>query len=373
VPLKKDYYSLLGVTPEASPEEIRKAFRKLAFRYHPDHNHHEGAAERFKEIVEAYQVLSNTDRRTIYDRFGHADDRRRFDGFGDFSTGLGDVFDAFFAGSIPIQRRAPQQGADIRCEVNITFEEAVRGCRKEVEVVRMENCPRCLGSGCAPGTQLAACPDCNGMGEVRRSRHNVFGRFVNRAVCSRCDGEGTLIVQPCTQCQGRGRQRAQGSVSVAIPPGVKNHAQIRLPGQGEAGTRGGAPGDLHIVISVQEHASFRRDGIDIVYELPIDFTQAALGDDLKVPTIDGKAKLNIPPGTQSGTVLRIKGKGIPHADGTGRGDQLVKVRVVTPGNLNAAQRRLLLDLAQSLGKSKPRKRSRGSPPPAGQGVPGHGP
>ncbi|MBM4444205.1 MAG: molecular chaperone DnaJ [Chloroflexi bacterium] len=368
--LKKDYYSLLGVTREASPEEIRKAFRRLAFRYHPDHNHHEGAAERFKEIVEAYQVLSNTDRRTTYDRLGHADDDRRFDGFGDFSAGLGDVFDAFFAGSIPVQRRTPQRGADIRCEVNTTFEEAVRGCRKEVEVVRMENCPRCLGSGCEPGTQPAACPDCNGIGEVRRSRHNVFGRFVNRAICSQCDGEGSVIIQPCTHCQGTGRRRTRSTVSVALPPGVKNHAQIKLPGQGETGARGGPPGELLIAVSVQEHECFKRDGNDIVYELPVDFTQAALGDDLKVPTIDGKVKLNIPPGTQSGTILRIKGKGIPFADRHARGDQLVRIRVVTPENLNADQRRLLTDLAQSLGKPRPRKRGRASTPPAGQGTPG---
>ncbi len=359
MPLKKDYYSLLGVPREASHEEIRKAFRRLAFRYHPDHNHHEGAAERFKEIVEAYQVLSNTNKRMTYDRFGHADDGRRFDGFGDFAAGLGDIFDAFFGGSIPVQRRTPQQGADLHCALNITFEEAVRGCRKEVEVLRLENCSRCFGNCCEPGTQPTACPNCNGMGEVRRTRHNLFGRFVNRVVCSHCDGEGSLVVHPCTQCQGTGKQRIQRTVSVTVPAGIENHAQMKLQGEGEAGTRGGAPGVLHITISVQEHEHFKREGNDVVYELPIDFAQAALGDDLNVPTLDGKSKLKIPPGTQNGTVLRIKGKGIPYANHPGRGDQLVKVKVVTPENLNAAQRQLFLDLGQSLGRAKPRRRNKG--------------
>ncbi len=364
----KDYYSLLGVPREASQEEIRKAFRKLAFKYHPDHNHHEGAAERFKEIVEAYQVLGSTDRRMTYDRSGHADYARRFHGYGDFATGLGDIFDAFFGGSIPVQRRTRQQGADIHRELKITFEEAVRGCRKEVDVLRTENCSRCAGSGCEPGTQPTPCPDCGGMGEVRRTRHNVFGRFVNRVVCSQCDGEGSLIVQPCAQCQGTGKQRKQRTISVKLPAGIENHAQMKLQGEGEAGTGGGTPGALHIVVSVQEHASFKRDGNDIVYELPIDFAQAALGDDLEIPTLGGKAKLRIPPGTQGGAILRIKGKGIPYADHPGKGDQLVRIRVVTPENLNTAQRQLFRDLAQSMGQAKTKKRNKARSPRASQDV-----
>jgi molecular chaperone DnaJ len=359
MPLKKDYYSLLGLPREASHDDIRKAFRKLAFKYHPDHNHHEGAAERFKEIVEAYQVLSNSDKRTTYDRFGHTDDGRRFDGFGDLATGLGDIFDAFFGGSIRVQSRGPQKGADIHCELSITFEEAIRGCRKEVEVLRLEDCSRCLGSGCEPGTQPAVCPDCNGMGQVRRTRQNLFGRFVNRVVCSQCDGEGSYIQQPCTQCQGGGKQRKPHTAKVSVPAGIENHTQLKLQGEGQAGMRGGAPGALNIVISVQEHGLFKRDGNDILYELPIDFAQAALGDDLEVPTLEGRVKLKIPPGTQSGAILQIKGKGIACSDHPGRGDQLVRVRVVTPEHLNADQRRLFLDLAQSLGKAKPRRRTRG--------------
>lgn len=359
MPLKKDYYSLLGIPRESSQEEIRKAFRRLAFKYHPDRNHHEGAAERFKEIAEAYQVLGDTDKRIAYDRFGHIDNGRKFDGFGDFAAGLGDIFDAFFGGSVPVQRRGPQQGADIHCELSITFEEAVRGCRKEVEVQRLENCSRCLGSGCEPGTQPTVCPGCNGMGEVRRARQSLFGRFVNRVVCGQCDGEGSYVQQPCTQCQGRGKQRKPHTMRVTVPAGIQNHAEISLQGEGEHGTRGGAPGALHIAVSVQEHDFFKRDGNDILYDLPIDFAQAALGEDLEVPTLEGRVKLKIPPGTQSGAVLRIEGKGIPCGDPPGTGDQLVKVRVVTPENLNADQRRLFLDLARSLGKAKPKRRTRG--------------
>ncbi len=359
MPVKKDYYRLLGISREASQEEIRTAFRKLAFRYHPDHNHQEGAAERFKEIVEAYQVLGNTNKRITYDRFGHTDDGRRFDGFRDFATELGGIFDAFFGGTIPMQRRAPQQGSDLRCELNISFEESAYGCRKQIEILRLEDCSRCLGSGCEPGRQPAECPTCNGMGEIRRVQHNVFGRFVNRLVCDQCSGEGRLVDQPCTQCQGTGKQRKQRTIPVKVPAGVENHAQMKLQGEGEAGIMGGPPGALYIVISVQEHESFKRDGNDILYELPIDVAQAALGDDLEVPTLDGKVKLKIPPGTQSGTILQIKGKGIPYTNHPGKGDQLVKVKVITPEHLNAEQRKLFLDLAESLGKAKTRGRNKG--------------
>lgn len=367
--VKKDYYRLLGIPREASHEEIRTAFRKLAFQYHPDHNHQEGAAERFKEIVEAYQILSNTNKRTTYDRFGHTDDERRFDGFRDFATGLGDIFDVFFGSTIRMQRRAPQQGSDLRCELNISFEESAHGCRRQIEILRLEDCPRCRGNGCEPGRQPVECPTCNGMGEIRRVQRNVFGRFVNRLICDQCSGEGSLVDQPCTQCQGAGKQRRLRTIPVKVPAGVENHARMKLQGEGEAGIRGGLPGDLHIVISVQEHEIFKRDANDILYELPIDFAQAALGDDPEIPTLDGKVKLKIPPGTQSGTILRIKGKGIPYTNHPGKGDQLVKIKVITPEHLNADQRNLFLHLAESLGKSKPRGRNKGKSAQASQATP----
>lgn len=358
MPVKRDYYELLGISREASQEEIRTAFRKLAFQYHPDHNHQEGAAERFKEIVEAYQVLGNTNKRTTYDRFGYTDDERRFEGLRDFGTGLGDIFDAFFGSRIRVQRRTPQQGSDLRYELNISFEESVHGCRKQIEILRLENCSHCLGSGCEPGTQPAECPTCNGMGETRRVQRNVFGRFVNRLVCDECGGEGTFVDHPCAQCHGAGKQHRLRTISVKVPAGVQNRAQMKLLGEGEAGMRGGLPGDLHIAISVQEHELFKRDGNDIVHELSIDFAQAALGDDTDVPTLDGKVKLGIPPGTQTGTIFRIKGKGIPYSDHPGKGDQLVKVKVMTPEHLNADQRRLFVHLAESLGRSRTRRKNK---------------
>jgi molecular chaperone DnaJ len=359
MPIGKDYYHLLGVPRQATQEEIRKAFRKLAFQYHPDHNHHEGAAEKFKEIVEAYQVLSNSHRRASYDRFGHTGNGRTFDGFGDFAAGLGDIFDAFFGGTIRVQRPAPQQGTDLHYELSISFEEAAFGSKKEIEVLRVEDCSHCLGSGCQPGKQRAECPNCSGAGEVRRVQNNIFGRFVNRIVCDYCNGEGSVIDQPCNQCQGTGREQTKRTISLIVPAGVEDGSQMKLRGQGNAGMRGGPAGNLYIAISVLEHDFFKRDGNNILYDLPIDFAQAALGDEIEVPTLDGKVKLKISPGTQTGTVLRMKGKGIRQANPSGKGDQLVKVSLVTPDRLTEEQRRLFLDLARSLGKTRTPKKDKG--------------
>ena len=359
MPVKKDYYQLLGVPREATQEEIRKAFRKLAFQYHPDHNHHEGAAEKFKEIVEAYQALSNSNRRATYDRFGHMDDGRRFDGFADFTAGLGDIFDAFFGSTIRVQRRVPQQGADLHYELSISFEEAAFGSKKQIEILRVEDCSHCLGNGCDPGRQPVKCPNCNGMGEVRRVQNHIFGRFVNRFVCSHCNGQGSIIDQPCSQCQGKGKEQKRRTIAVSIPTGVEDGSQIRLRGEGNAGMWGGLAGTLYIAVSVQEHEFFKRAGNNILYELPIDFAQAALGDEMEIPTLDGKVKIKINPGTQTDTVLQIRGKGIPYANRSGKGDQLVKIKVVTPDKLNEDQRRLFHDLAKSLGKTNTPKTSKG--------------
>ncbi len=348
---KKDYYELLGVSRDASQDEIKKAFRKLAFQYHPDHNHHDEASDRFKEINEAYQVLSDAQKRAHYDHFGHMGSGRGFEGFDDF-FGLGDIFDAFFAGAAATRRRAPQPGADLHRQVEVSFEEAAFGAEKRIDVLRTAYCSRCQGKGGEPGTGQVKCPVCGGLGEVRRVRQSVFGRFVNRALCDRCHGDGAVMSHPCVQCQGAGREKGVHTVNVTIPAGAGDGFQIRLKGEGDVGTLGGAPGSLFINVAVQSHPLFVRDGNDIIYDLPINFAQAALGDEVEVPTLEGKARLKIAPGTQGETVLHLKGKGIPYLDRQGRGDQLVRVKVVTPDKLSDEQRRLFQELADSLGQGK---------------------
>ncbi len=358
---KKDYYELLGVPKDATQDEIKKAFRKLAFQYHPDHNHHDGASARFKEINEAYQVLCDAQKRANYDHFGHMGTGRGFEGIDDF-FGLGDIFDAFFSGATEARRRVPQSGADLHYKVEVSFEEAAFGAEKQVDILRTEYCPRCHGNGGEPGTSPVKCPTCSGLGEVRRVHQSIFGRFVNRAICDRCRGEGAVISQPCVQCQGTGRQRGIHTVDVTIPAGVDDCFQIRLRGEGDAGVWGGNAGNLYVSISVQEHAFFGREGNNVIYELPINFAQAALGDEVEVPTLDGKTCLKINPGTQADTVVPLKGKGIPYLDRQGRGDQLVKIRVITPDKLDEEQRQLFLELAKSLGKSNRGRRTSKTPP-----------
>ncbi len=350
MPTKRDYYDILGIGRNAADEEIRRAFRKLAFKYHPDHNHGDGAEEQFKEINEAYQVLSDPDKRAAYDRFGHEGAEGLFgQGFKGFDFGgFGDIFDAFFGGVGTTTRHAPRQGADLHYRITITFEEAAFGFEKEINILRTENCTLCFGIGSKPGSQPSQCPSCNGTGQIRRTQHTLFGRFVNTATCSRCHGEGRIITEPCPQCRGTGKEKHQRKILVNIPAGVDDGNQLRLSGEGDAGTRGGSPGDLYVILSVQEHELFTRDGDDIHYELPIDFVQAALGTEVEVPTIDGKSKLKIPPGSQTGTVFRLKGKGFPHLHHRGHGDQLVTLFVVTPESLNDKQRQLLRELANSL-------------------------
>jgi molecular chaperone DnaJ len=356
--VKKDYYRVLGVPSDANLEEIKKAFRRLAFECHPDRNHQQGAADRFKEINEAFQVLSDSEKRAQYDRRGYYNGRG-FDGFDDFVSGLGDIFEAFFAGSSTsrARTRVPQQGASLHHSTTISLEEAAFGCEKIIEVVRTEDCSHCYGQGGEPGSQLTRCPACNGAGEVRRVQQSLFGRFVNRVACERCYGGGSVVAEPCTQCQGTGKQRKRRRITVKTPAGVDDSSQMRLRGEGDAGTWGGAPGDLYITLSIKEHDLFKRDGNNILYELPINFAQAALGDEVEVPTIDGTATIRITPGTQAGEVIQLKGKGIPYLNRSGRGSQLVSLRVVTPEKLDDEQRRLFVELSKSLDKGKPSKQS----------------
>jgi len=351
MPIKRDYYEILGLARDATNEEIRRAFRKLAFKYHPDHNHEDKATDKFKEVNEAYEVLSDSEKRAAYDRFGHsgADGLfgRGFEGF-DFG-GFGDIFDAFFGGATTATRQAPKRGADLRYAVTISLDEAAFGCEREINISRIENCSLCQGIGCKPGSQPSRCPDCNGAGQVRRVQQSIFGRFVSTATCNRCHGEGRIITEPCPHCKGTGKEKRQRNILVKIPPGVDDSSQIRLSGEGQVGVRGGPTGDLYIILSVKQHGFFTRDGDNILYELPIDFAQAALGAEVEVPTLEGETKLKVPAGSQTGTAFRLKGQGVSHLNRGGRGDQLVTLFVVIPDKLTERQRQLFQELADTLG------------------------
>jgi len=354
MPSKRDYYEVLGVDRNATDEEIKRAFRKLAFKYHPDHNCDDGAEDRFKEINEAYEVLSDADKRAAYDRFGHGGAEsffgRGFEGF-DFG-GFGDIFNAFFSRATTATRQAPQRGADLRYGITVTIEELALSTEKEINISRTENCSLCQGVGCKPGSQPSRCPNCNGTGQVHRTQQSIFGRFTNITTCSQCHGEGRIITEPCPQCRGTGKEKRQRSILVKVPAGVEDGSQIRIRGEGDAGVRGGSSGDVYITVSVEPHQLFTRDNDDIIYELPINFAQAALGTEVEVPTLDGEVKLKVPAGSQTGKVFRLKNNGIPHLHRNGRGDQLVMLFVVTPESLTEKQRQLFQELANSLGSAK---------------------
>jgi len=353
--LKRDYYEVLGVARNASAEEVKKAFRRLAMQYHPDRNKEDGAEESFKQIGEAYEVLSDPEKRAAYDRYGHSglqgfDFGRGFEGF-DFG-GFGDIFDAFFGGTTTAGRRArqAQRGADRRLDVEIEFTEAAFGCEREMDVERSERCGRCGGSGSEPGSQAAVCPACEGAGQVRRVSRSFFGQFVNIATCSQCRGEGRIVSDPCRDCHGAGRERKKRRLLVKIPAGVSDGAQMRLSGEGDSGLNGGSPGHLYVNIGVRPHPLFQRDEDDLVHDLEMNVAQAALGFEAEVPTLDGDpATLRIPPGTQDGRVFVLKGKGVPRLHGGGRGDLLVRTSVVVPTDLSEEQRLLLRQLAESFG------------------------
>jgi len=352
---KRDYYEVLGIDRNATEGKIKEAFRKLAFKYHPDRNREVGTEERFKEINEAYEVLSNPEKRATYDRFGHDGSQGFFgQGFEGFNFGgFGDIFDAFFGGgTTTATRRAPERGADLHRSIAITLEEAAFGVEKEINILRTEHCSLCQGIGSRPDSQPSRCPNCNGSGQVRRVQQSIFGRFTNITTCPQCHGEGRIITDPCPQCRGTGKEKRQRSILVKIPAGVEDSSRIRLSGEGDAGTRGGPPGNLYLSLSIKEHEFFTRDNDNILYELPINFAQAALGTEVEVPTLHGNIKLKIPAASQTGEAFRLKNKGIPHLHGRGQGDQLVKLRVITPESLTKRQRQLFEELAEELGPTK---------------------
>jgi molecular chaperone DnaJ len=353
---KRDYYEVLGVSRDASEDAIKKAYRKLAKKYHPDRNKEAGAEEKFKGISEAYGVLSDDEKRRQYDTFGHAgidgmytqEDIFRninFDDiFGDMGFGgFGSIFDMFFGGgrATRTRRTGPQRGADLRTDIEITLEEAHKGIKTNVSFPRLEKCGTCQGSGAKPGTSPTTCPTCNGSGQVSRSRRTLFGQFTSVTTCKNCRGEGAAIETPCSDCDGRGLVQEVKKISVKIPPGVDTGSRLRVAGEGEAGEKGGPPGDLYVVIHVELHDIFLRDGNDILCEVPITFGQAALGAKIQVPTLNGRVKMNVPSGTQSGTVFRLKGRGMPDLRGYNKGDEHVRVIVETPEKLTKRQKELL--------------------------------
>ena len=349
---KRDYYETLGVSRGASEEDLKKAYRRLAKQYHPDTNKEQGAEARFIEINEAYETLSDPQKRAIYDRYGHAglNGSGGAGGFGDFAgfSSINDLFETFFAGAAGTQRRTgTQRGADLRYDLTISFEEAVFGCQKEIELPRWEACTNCKGSGAQPGTSTARCSSCQGTGEIRRVQQSIFGQFVNVTMCERCRGEGKVITTPCEKCRGQGRVRNNRRVVVNIPAGVDDGINVRVTGEGEVSSRGGTPGNLYVILTVKSHPFFKRQGNDILYELPISFSQAALGDEVEIPTVDGKSTmLKIPAGTQSNRSFRLKGMGVPVVHSSARGDEHVIVKVVTPTNLSPEQKRLLEEFAR---------------------------
>jgi molecular chaperone DnaJ len=353
---KADYYDLLGVAKDATADDIKRAFRRLAMQYHPDRNAEPGAEERFKEINEAYEVLSDPERRANYDRFGHAGldgafGSRGFDGFGPFG-GFGDIFDAFFGAANQTRRRAPARGADIQVRVDLTFEDAAFGTTKSVLVNRTELCTRCNGLRAEPGTEPVRCPTCDGTGEVRRVQRSVFGQFINVSTCDRCRGDGLVIPTPCTHCRGSGRERIARTLEVKIPAGVDDGSQIRLTGEGELGAYGGPRGNCYVVLQVAEHPYFERDEDDLRLQLNVSFAQAALGDEIEIPTLDGTHKLKVAAGTESGEVITLRGKGIQHLRGGGKGDLHVHVQVTTPKKLSSEQKKLLQRLQETLDESQ---------------------
>jgi len=356
---ERDYYEVLGVDRNATDAEIKRAFRKLAQKWHPDVNKDDAAHERFKEINEAYQVLSDPQRRQAYDMFGRAGLGGAEAGFGDFGggfatgfSGFGDIFDAFFGGSqAGVRRGRPAAGSDLRYDLRITFEEAVRGVEKEIEFPVLDRCPDCSGTGAAPGTSPTTCPQCGGRGEVRTVRQTMLGQMVNVATCPRCRGEGRIIETPCPTCKGDGRTERRRKLRVSIPAGIDEGHQIRLSNEGEAGPRGGPPGSLYVAVHVAPHPSLRRDGTELYYELEISIAQAALGTRVKVPTVEGEEEIEIRPGTQPGTEIRLRGRGVPHLRRPGvRGDLHVFVKVVVPTKLTRAQREHLEAYAAEAGE-----------------------
>ncbi|NMA65463.1 MAG: molecular chaperone DnaJ [Clostridiaceae bacterium] len=356
---KRDYYEVLGISKSASNDDIKKAYRKLAKKYHPDVNPGNKEAEaKFKEINEAYSVLSDEQKRANYDRFGHAAfDGTGASGFGGFEGfgfgGFEDIFETFMGGGFGRSRnraKGPVRGNDLRYSMEISFEEAAFGTEKEISVNRLQTCTTCTGTGAKPGTSPETCKHCNGTGQVRYSQSTLFGQFVNVKTCDVCGGEGKIVRHACETCKGKGRVNKNSRLSIKVPAGINENQTISLEGQGEAGLRGGPSGDLYVTIHIKPHPVFKREGYDVVLDIPLSFTQLALGAEIEVPTIDGIEKFTVPEGTQSGTIFKLKGKGIKHLRSNSRGDEYFRVNVVVPKKLSQKQKELLRQYAEVSGE-----------------------
>jgi len=350
----KDYYDVLGVARDASADEIKRAYRALARKHHPDVSHDKSDAEhRFKEINEAYEVLSDPNKRAQYDRFGVVNGAGGAQGDFGFGPGsFGDIFDMFFGnvrGAAQARAAGPQRGSDWRYDQEITLEEAFTGVTKEISFNHLAQCDTCRGSGAQPGTLATPCDRCGGSGIMRTTRQTPLGQIVTQSTCTKCSGEGHVIEHPCQACTGRGRREIERRLTVKVPAGVDDGSRIRIAGNGEAGIRNGPPGDLYVYLTVKPHAMFRRDGLDTFVDVPISFTQAALGAALSVPSLEGDVSVTLAPGTQTGTTMRLRGRGMPSVRGTQRGDHHVTVHVLVPSKLNKRQRELLEEYAQAGG------------------------
>jgi molecular chaperone DnaJ len=356
---KRDYYEILGITRSATDVEIKSAYRKLAMKFHPDRNPgNQVAEEKFKEAAEAYAILADSEKRSLYDRFGHAGvsasaagggfDPSVFSGFEDILGGLGDIFgfgDLFGGGR---RRGGPQRGADLRYDLEITFEESARGAETTIQIPRQETCETCHGTGAAQGSSPTQCPQCRGQGQVRFQQ----GFFTVARTCPQCQGAGRIITNPCKTCRGAGRVTKERKLTVKIPPGIATGQQLRLQGEGESGAAGGPTGHLYVVVHVHEHEFFRRDGNNLFCEIPVNFTTVAIGGEIQVPTLDGSDTVKIAEGTPTGTTLRLRGKGMPDVNGRGRGDLFATIQVQTPKKLSKEQRALLEQLSKVLPKEK---------------------
>lgn len=345
---KQDYYEALGIGRDAGKAEIKKAYLKLARQHHPDINKDPGAESRFKEITEAYEVLSDDERRAAYDRFGHAAANGGFGGGSPFGAGspFDDIFDSFFGGG---RQQGPPRGADLQTSVTIDFTESIFGVERELSITRLQTCKSCSGTRSEPGTKPIECLVCGGSGQVRRVQNTILGQFMTTTPCDRCGGEGTIVTNPCKNCRGEGRVRQTSSLTVTIPAGIEDGATLRLTGQGEAAPGGGVSGHLYVRVRVRPHKEFTRQGRNILFEQPLNIFSATLGEEFEVPTVDGPVTLKVPPGTQHGQAFRLRGHGAPDVRGGERGDQVVTIKVQVPTQLTEEQRQLVEQLAETFG------------------------
>ncbi|WNF37708.1 molecular chaperone DnaJ [Bacillaceae bacterium IKA-2] len=354
---KRDFYEVLGVDKNTSGDEVKKAYRKLARKYHPDVNKEADAETKFKEVKEAYDTLADPQKKAQYDQFGHTDPNQGFGG-GAGAGGFGDIFDMFFGGNGSRRNpNGPRQGADLQYTMTLEFKEAVFGKETDIEIPKEETCETCHGNGAKPGTKPETCSHCKGTGQLSVEQNTPFGRVVNRRVCHHCEGTGSFVKNKCTTCAGQGKVRKRKKIHVKIPAGIDTGQQIRISGQGEAGANGGPAGDLYVVFNVKPHEFFERDGDDLYSEMPITFVQASLGDEIEVPTLKGKIKLKVPAGTQTGTNFRLRGKGVANVRGYGQGDQHIQVQIITPKNLSERQRELLKEFGEISGTQAPDEQS----------------